>query len=74
MARMQAGIQLKNHLYSKDYDIRIQFQQRWLGFPNQLRDYIKSNVRALAKTNFHCDYGMKCVNSDVFYCYHFYFH
>jgi len=45
VARMQAGIQLKNALYSKDATIRTQHQQRWMQFPVELRAYIKNNVR-----------------------------
>lgn len=41
---MQAGIQLKNHLYSKDYEIRCQYQQRWLSFPDDLKNFVKTNV------------------------------
>jgi len=44
VARMQAGIQLKNALYSKDTTIRTQHQQRWMQFPADLRAYIKNNV------------------------------
>lgn len=44
VARMQAGIQLKNALYSKDTVIRTQHQQRWMQFPADLRAYIKNNV------------------------------
>ena len=45
VARMQAGIQLKNALYSKDPAIRVQYQQRWMQFPDDLRQYVKKNVR-----------------------------
>jgi importin subunit beta-1 len=41
---MQAGLQLKNALYSKDPAIRLQYQQRWMQFPLELRNYIKTNV------------------------------
>lgn len=44
VARMAAGLQLKNHLTSKDPNIKIQFQQRWLSFPEDIRTYIKKNV------------------------------
>jgi len=44
VARMQAGLQLKNVLYSKDATTRTQHQQRWLQFPADLRAYIKNNV------------------------------
>lgn len=44
IARMQAGIQLKNALYSKDANILDQYRQRWLQFPEDIRAYIKQNV------------------------------
>lgn len=44
VARMQAGIQLKNALYSKDPAIRVQYQTRWMSFPEDLRAYVKRNV------------------------------
>lgn len=44
---MQAGIQLKNHLYSKDYEIRCQHQRRWLMFPEDMKKPIKANVSRL---------------------------
>ena len=42
--RMAAALQLKNHLTSKDAEIRVQLQQRWLQFPEQIRQPIKENV------------------------------
>ncbi|XP_013779228.1 importin subunit beta-1-like isoform X1 [Limulus polyphemus] len=44
VARMAAGLQLKNALTSKDSDIRVQYQQRWLQFPEDIKGYIKKNV------------------------------
>jgi len=44
VARMQAGIQLKNALYSKDTAISTQHQQRWLQYPDDVRNYVKKNV------------------------------
>ncbi len=44
VARMQAGIQLKNALYSKDQTLRVQYITRWLSFPEDVRIYIKKNV------------------------------
>lgn len=41
---MAAGLQLKNHLTSKDQNIKITYQQRWLAFPEEIRNYIKKNV------------------------------
>lgn len=44
VARTAAGLQLKNHLTSKDATLSIQYQQRWLSFPEDIREYIKKNV------------------------------
>lgn len=44
VARMAAGLQLKNHLTSKDLAIKEQYQQRWLHFQEDTREYIKKNV------------------------------
>lgn len=47
MARMAAGIQLKNTLASNDPKVKVQYQQRWLAFPPDVRDYVKANVRRI---------------------------
>ena len=47
VARMQAGIQLKNALYSKDPVIKRTYQARWLQFPEDAKIHIKKNVRLL---------------------------
>ena len=39
-----SGIQLKNSLYSKDQNIALQYKQRWLQFPDDVKNHIKSNV------------------------------
>lgn len=44
VARMAAGLQLKNHLTSKDPTLKQQYQQRWLALPEDIRLYIKKNV------------------------------
>lgn len=44
VARMAAGLQLKNHLTSKDPALKLQYQQRWLALPEDIRQYIKKNV------------------------------
>lgn len=44
VARMAAGLQLKNHLTSKDENVNMQYQQRWHQFPEETREYIKKNV------------------------------
>ena len=41
---MQAGIQLKNHLYSKDYEIRCQYHLRLLSFPDDMKNFVNTNV------------------------------
>ncbi|XP_073941881.1 importin subunit beta-1-like isoform X1 [Choristoneura fumiferana] len=44
VARMAAGLQLKNHLTSKDVSLKLQYQQRWLALPEETRLYIKKNI------------------------------
>lgn len=44
VVRMQAGLQLKNALYSKDQNIRHDQQRRWLSYPDEIRSYVKQNV------------------------------
>ncbi|BHF61223.1 Importin subunit beta-1 [Sparganum proliferum] len=41
VVRMQAGLQLKNAIYSKDPALRVAYQQRWLEFPPECTNYIK---------------------------------
>uniref|UniRef100_A0A1I8GGS0 Importin N-terminal domain-containing protein n=1 Tax=Macrostomum lignano TaxID=282301 RepID=A0A1I8GGS0_9PLAT len=41
--RMQAGLQLKNQLYSKNSSVRMQLGQQWLTIPEADRSYIKEN-------------------------------
>lgn len=47
VARMAAGLQLKNQLTSKDPNVKANYQARWLGFPEEIRTYIKQNVSYL---------------------------
>lgn len=44
VARMAAGLQLKNQLTSKDQAIKQSYQQRWLSFPEDVRNYVKQNI------------------------------
>lgn len=46
VARMAAGLQLKNYLTSKDAAVRSQYQERWLSFPETIRSYVKQNALA----------------------------
>ncbi|KAG8172861.1 hypothetical protein JTE90_022706, partial [Oedothorax gibbosus] len=53
VARMAAGLQLKNTLTSKDQEIRQKYQERWLQFPADVRSYVKQNVLAALGTETH---------------------
>lgn len=44
VARMAAGLQLKNQLTSKDETVKMEFQAKWLRLPEDIRNYIKKNV------------------------------
>ncbi|XP_043466962.1 importin subunit beta-1 isoform X1 [Leptopilina heterotoma] len=44
VARMAAGLQLKNQLTSKDLTRKSQYQQRWLAIPADKREFIKTNI------------------------------
>lgn len=44
VARTAAGLQLKNHLTSKDADVAQEYRNRWLSVPEMIREYIKKNV------------------------------
>ncbi|GBP12370.1 Importin subunit beta-1 [Eumeta japonica] len=50
VSRMAAGLQLKNHLTSKDSVLKQQYQQRWLSIPEDIRSYIKKNILAAIGT------------------------
>lgn len=47
VARVAAGLQVKNSLTSKDPDVKTQYQQRWLAIDVSFRCEIKNYVRAL---------------------------
>jgi importin subunit beta-1 len=60
--RTAAALQLKNHLKSKDVEIRQQLQNRWLLFPENVRNYIKQNVvKALGTENSRPSSAAQCV-------------
>lgn len=42
---MAAGLQLKNQLTSKDETVKLKFQAKWLQLPEDIRTYVKKNVR-----------------------------
>jgi len=43
VTRAQSAIQLKNAIYSKEEQIKLQHQERWLQIPEDIRNYIKNN-------------------------------
>ena len=45
VARMAAGLYLKNQLTAKEERLKITYRQRWLSFPEADRSYIKTCVR-----------------------------
>lgn len=49
VARIAAGLQLKNHLTSKDVNVTQEYVQRWHSFPVDTREYIKKNVSYITK-------------------------
>ena len=44
VVRQQAGVQLKNFLYTNDESLRTQYEDRWLAMPEDIRLYTKNNV------------------------------
>ncbi|KAL3309364.1 Importin subunit beta-1, partial [Cichlidogyrus casuarinus] len=47
--RMQAGLQLKNFLYTKDTSVKQELHSRWLSIPESDRQFVKDNsLNALA--------------------------
>lgn len=61
---MAAGLQLKNALTSKDPEIRVKYQERWLQFPLDIRNYIKQNVSNMV--SYHSQIGL--INDLVTLC------
>jgi len=44
VVRQQAGVQLKNFLYTNDESLRAQYEERWLAMSEEIRHYTKNNV------------------------------
>ncbi|KAH8325500.1 hypothetical protein KR067_000147 [Drosophila pandora] len=62
VARMAAGLQLKNHLTSKDEKVSQQYQDRWNQFPTEIRELIKNNILvALGTENTRPSCAAQCV-------------
>lgn len=49
VARTAAGLQLKNHLTSKDDLVQRDYRNRWLSFPEAIREYVKKNVSTIGE-------------------------
>ncbi|EDW75045.2 uncharacterized protein Dwil_GK19911 [Drosophila willistoni] len=62
VARIAAGLQLKNHLTSKDVTVSQQYQERWHQFPDSTRELIKYNIlSALGTENTRPSCAAQCV-------------
>ena len=44
VARVAAGLQLKNYLTSKNEEVKLQYQRMWLSFDESVRRHIKTLV------------------------------
>ena len=63
VVRQQAGVQLKNFLYTNDESLRAQYEDRWLNIPEDVRVYTKQNVvGALGTESFRPSAAAQCVH------------
>lgn len=62
VVRQQAGVQLKNFLYTNDESLRAQYEERWLAMPEDVRLYTKQNVLGtLGTESFRPSAAAQCV-------------
>ena len=62
VVRQQAGVQLKNFLYTNDESLRAQYEQRWLEMPEEVRLYTKNNVLgSLGTESFRPSAAAQCI-------------
>jgi len=62
VVRQQAGVQLKNFLYTNDESLRAQYEERWLAMPEDVRLYSKQNVLGtLGTENFRPSAAAQCL-------------
>jgi len=62
VVRQQAGVQLKNFLYTNDESLRAQYEERWLAMPEDVRLYTKQNVLgSLGTENFRPSAAAQCL-------------
>ena len=46
ISRSAAGLQLKNYLTSKNPEVKLEYQRRWLSFEVPMRQHIKNLVKS----------------------------
>jgi len=61
VARIAAGLQIKNHITSKDEAVKVQMKQRWLSFAEQDRLFIKQNIFKALGTESRPSSAAQCV-------------
>jgi len=62
VVRQQAGVQLKNFLYTNDEALRTQYEERWISMPEDLRTYTKNNVlNTLGTEGFRPSAAAQCI-------------
>jgi len=62
VVRQQAGVQLKNFLYTNDESLRAHYEERWLAMPEEIRNYTKTNVvNTLGTESFRPSAAAQCI-------------
>lgn len=62
LTRAQAAIQLKNAIYSKDENVKSQYQERWIQISEEIRAHIKNNcIQALGTETKRPSQAAQCV-------------
>jgi len=62
VVRQQAGVQLKNFLYTNDESLKTHYEERWLAMDQSIRDYTKNNVlNTLGTESFRPSAAAQCV-------------
>ncbi|VVC34796.1 Armadillo-type fold,Armadillo-like helical,Importin-beta, N-terminal domain [Cinara cedri] len=61
VARIAAGLQIKNHITSKDEAIKIQMKRQWLFFTEQDRIFIKENILKALGTESRPSSAAQCI-------------
>ena len=62
VVRQQAGVQLKNFLYTNDESLRAQYEQRWLEMPEEVRVYLVHCTIVLLYQEQNC---LECFTCDT---------